>query len=91
MEPDLAALREDLAGLKRDVAALIDHMKLGASAGVETMAAQVDDGARRLYRSVAAEGERSADLIGRKVEEQPLLALLIAVAIGYIGGRVTAR
>jgi ElaB/YqjD/DUF883 family membrane-anchored ribosome-binding protein len=89
--PDLAALRDDLAMLKRDVTGLIEHLKSGAANGVENAADHLDDGARRLSRNVAAEGERSAKALGRQVEAQPLAAILIALGVGYVGGRVLSR
>ncbi len=91
LDPDLAALREDLAGLKRDVASLVDHLKLGVTNGAENAAARIDAGARDLAHGIAAEGSRSAELISRKIEEQPLVALLIAVGVGWIGGRLMSR
>ena len=91
LEPDLAALRDDLAGLKRDVAGLIEHLKLGVTAGAASAATQIDTSARGLAHDVAVEGTRAADLLGRKIEEQPLIALLIAAGIGWIGGRIMSR
>ena len=90
-EPDLAVLQDDLATLKRDVASLIEHLKTGATNGAHSAAEYLDDGARRLYRNVAAEGQRSAKVIGEQVEEHPLAALLIALGVGYIGGRFLSR
>src|SRR5581483_653415 len=68
--PDLAALRGDLAILKRDVTGLIAHLKSGAANGAENAADRLDDGARRLYRNVVGEGERAARALGRRVEAQ---------------------
>ena len=90
-DPDLAALREDFATLKRDLANLIEHLKTGATNTAQGAAAQFDDGAQRLYRSVAAEGERSVKAMSRQIEEQPLVALLIALGVGYVAGRVLTR
>ena len=91
IQPDLAALRDDLAGLKRDVAGLIDHLGRGVVAGAEKTATQIDEGARSLANDVAAGSGRTAELIGRKIEEQPLIALLIAVGVGWVGGRLMSR
>jgi ElaB/YqjD/DUF883 family membrane-anchored ribosome-binding protein len=89
--PDLAALQEDIAALKRDVTNLIEHLKAGATGGAQSAAAQLDEGARRLYSSVAAEGERSVKAMSRQIEEQPLVALLIALGVGYVAGRLLSR
>jgi hypothetical protein len=89
--PDLAALRDDLTMLKRDVTGLVEHLKSGAANGVQNAADILDDGARRFGRNVAAEGEHSAKALRRQIEAQPLAALLIALGVGYIGGRVLSR
>lgn len=91
IDPDLAALRDDLSGLKRDVAGLIEHLRLGVTAGAETAVTRIDAGARGLAHDIAAEGSRSGEMIARKIEEQPLVALLIAVGVGWIGGRLMSR
>ena len=90
-DPDAATLRDDIAALKRDVTSLMEHLKAGATGGAQSAAAQLDEGAHRLYSNVAAEAERSAKAIGRQVEEQPLVSLLIALGVGYIGGRFLSR
>jgi ElaB/YqjD/DUF883 family membrane-anchored ribosome-binding protein len=90
-DPDLAALREDLVALKRDVASLIAHIKGGATNTVQNAADQIDRGVRSLRQQAGAEGERSAQAISVFVEKQPFVALMIAVGIGYIGARVLRR
>lgn len=90
-EANLATLQADLAALRRDMASLIDNLGTQASNGAQAAAASVDDGARRIYRTVAAEGGKSVDALSRQVEEQPLVALLLAVGIGWIGGRLLSR
>lgn len=90
-DSDLATLRDDLAGLKRDVASLIDHLKIGVATGTRTAATEIDDSARRVMRGVADGAEKSAGLIAHEVEKQPLVALLIALGIGWVGGRLMPR
>lgn len=90
-DTDRSTLRDDLAGLKRDAAGLIDHLKTGVADGTRTAATEIDDGARRAMRSVADGAERSAGLIERKIEERPLVALLIALGVGWVGARLMSR
>jgi ElaB/YqjD/DUF883 family membrane-anchored ribosome-binding protein len=90
-DPDLAALREDLLALKRDVASLIEHIKGGATNRVQNAADQIDRGVRSLRQQAGAEGERSAEAISLFVEKRPFVALMIAVWVGYIGARVLRR
>ena len=88
---DLESLQQDIAALKRDVGSLLEHLKSGASKGAQNAAGQIDDEARRLYRNVASEGERTVKAISAQIEEKPLIALLIALGVGYLGGRLLSR
>jgi hypothetical protein len=90
-EMDLAAFRDDLAALKHDVASLIEHVKGGAADKVQNAAERIDRGARGICRDVGEEGERSVKAVGDWVERQPVLALLIALGVGYVGARAFLR
>lgn len=90
-EPDIAALQSDIAALKRDVTSLVEHLKSGATTGAHNAADYLDDSAKKLYHDVAAEGQRTAKALGKQIEDYPLAALLIALGIGYIGGRFLSR
>ena len=87
----VATLQADVAALKQDLASLLSHLKTGATANAQAAAAQIDQGAQNLYRSAAAGGERSLKAIGNQIEEQPLLALLLLLGVGYVGGRLLTR
>jgi ElaB/YqjD/DUF883 family membrane-anchored ribosome-binding protein len=92
---DLQAITSDIASLKHDLAELTRHLKLAASEKVRTAAQsvveQIGDEASRTYENLTAQGKRSAKAIGRQVEEQPLMSLLLAFAVGYLGGRMLSR
>jgi ElaB/YqjD/DUF883 family membrane-anchored ribosome-binding protein len=90
-DPNLAALQADLVALKRDVTTLLEGWKAGATSRVQGVAAEIDGRARGAYRGIADSGQRSAKEVGRHVEAHPLLALLIAAGIGFIGGRALPR
>jgi hypothetical protein len=93
--PDLEAIVEDLASLRRDIAALTDHLKIGAINGAKGAAREaaghLGEEAERLYGSLAAQGERSMKALSRQVEEQPIMSLLLAFALGFAGSRWLAR
>ena len=44
-----------------------------------------------LCHDVGAEGERSVKAVRAWVEKQPVLALLIALGVGYVGARAFLR
>jgi ElaB/YqjD/DUF883 family membrane-anchored ribosome-binding protein len=90
-EADFAALRDDLALLKNDMAALMASIEASAVSGAKNAAAQAEKQAKGLYNSASAESGKAAKLISDTVEEQPVTALLIALGIGYVTGRLTAR
>lgn len=93
--PDLDAIAKDLATLRRDLATLMEHMKAGAIGGANGMARDAADRlgeeGRRAYESLSAQGERSLKALGRQVEEQPLMSLLLAFALGFVGSRLLSR
>jgi len=91
IEPGIAGLQEDIIALKRDVTALLEHLKLGATSGAQSAAEQLDTGAHRVCRGLAAESDRAASMVRQQIEEQPLVALLIALGVGYVGGRLLSR
>lgn len=90
-EPAIAGLQEDIAALKHDVASLLEHLKLGATAGAQSAGEQLDEGTHRVCRGLAAERDRAATMVRQQIEEQPLVALLIALGVGYVGGRLLSR
>jgi hypothetical protein len=81
---DIDAIMKDVAALKTDIGKLMEHVK-------DSAAETVTGPARRIYGSLAAEGERSVATIAQQVEERPLASLLIAFAVGFIGSRMLAR
>ena len=90
-DPDIALFREDLVILKRDVASLIEHIKGGATSIVQNATKQIERHVRSLRQEAGAQGERSAKAVRVFTEKQPLVALMIAVGIGYVGARVLRR
>jgi ElaB/YqjD/DUF883 family membrane-anchored ribosome-binding protein len=97
-DTDINALRDDLAALKGDMANLIAHLSDRAANGAQSAAnsaqsalGMVDERTRDVLRSASAEGDKAIRAVGQKVEEQPVTALLIALGIGYIGGRLLQR
>jgi ElaB/YqjD/DUF883 family membrane-anchored ribosome-binding protein len=89
--PDLAALQADVTALKKDVATLLDHLQAGTLNGARSTIDRFEKQAEQLYRTVAAESQKSAEALSHRIEDQPLTAVLVAAGIGYLGGRLIAR
>jgi ElaB/YqjD/DUF883 family membrane-anchored ribosome-binding protein len=87
----LTRLMDDIAALKRDVTGLLSHLRSGVSDGTQSAGEYLDESTRRLYRGAAKEGERTAKMIGEEVRKQPLAAVLIVLAAGYLAGRLLSR
>lgn len=81
---NLDAIVKDVDSLKKDIAALIEQVKGGAS---EDLTGKT----RRLYDALAADGEKSIAALTRQVEDHPLSALLIALGLGFIGAQFLKR
>jgi ElaB/YqjD/DUF883 family membrane-anchored ribosome-binding protein len=81
---DYAALREDLAAIKADV------MRLATSLG-NSASENLDESARQLYGSATDQGNKAFKVVGEKFDEQPVTALMIAAAIGFIGAKLLSR
>ncbi len=90
-ETTLASLQDDIGALKRDVTSLLAQLQRDASTTARSAAAQLDDTAHRAYRSLADGSTRSILQVGKQVEAQPVAALLLALGIGYLGGRLLSR
>ena len=90
---DIERMADDLAALKRDLAALMSQVRGSAAEGVAGAArqasVQLGDEAKELYARLAAEGERTAATLARHIDEQPLTSVLIAFAAGFLAGRLT--
>ena len=88
---EFASVREDLAALRADMGALISQLQKQAGDGAKDTARQISGGVRDLSQGVADGGRQSARAMGAWVEEQPVLAFLIAIGVGYVGARALLR
>ncbi len=87
----VTALQDHVAALRRDIGNLLAHLKTGATDGAQTAANRIGDGVARLYHDAAIEGCQSAKALGQQIEAQPVLALLVLLGLGYVGGRLLTR
>lgn len=91
---ELQVIMGEITSLKRDLATLVRGLKSEVSEDaslVRGAAKHLGKDARHAYENLAVEGERSVKAIGRKVEEQPAMSLLIAFAVGFLGSRLLSR
>ncbi|HXE16259.1 MAG TPA: hypothetical protein VN632_03460 [Stellaceae bacterium] len=90
-ETDLNRLIADVQAMKRDIAALAEHSRGSVLSGASEAADAISAEAQRLYDSALKQGRRQVKALSHEVEEQPLLSILIAFGIGFLGGRILPR
>ncbi len=90
-ETDVAQLIADVQSLKRDLASLAEHSGSAVRSTASDTANALGTEAQRLYKDAAAQGRRQVKALSDQVEEQPLLSILIAFGIGFLGGRILPR
>jgi hypothetical protein len=89
--PNLQTIMSDVAALKRDLSALLHSVKTNVGADARGMIGHLGDEALDAYHTLAAQGQRSAKAIGHQVEERPVMSLLLAFGIGFLGSRLLSR
>ncbi|MGH7073891.1 MAG: hypothetical protein ACREFD_06785 [Stellaceae bacterium] len=90
-EVNIAKLIEDIDMLKRDFAAIAEKSSAQVKSSAKDAANRVGSEAQRFYKSAAETGGRSLDALSDEVKERPLVSVMIAFALGYIGGRLMRR
>jgi ElaB/YqjD/DUF883 family membrane-anchored ribosome-binding protein len=92
---DLETIVEDFATLRRDVAEVVTQLKDDAIARADGAARsaveQVEDEAGRIYGKLAVKSRRSAKVLSRQVEEQPIASMLVAFGLGYLSRVLMSR
>jgi len=97
-EEELATLREDLAKLKADIGGLAKDLKdFGTAAAGAAGRAAREKGERlrgeidETIEDLAERGEQTLRDARAKIEERPLAAVLIALLVGLVLGRLLDR
>jgi F0F1-type ATP synthase membrane subunit b/b' len=81
---EIEKLRSDLASVKQDLARLLKTLAAEAKGGAS-------EEAQRLYATLSEQSERSTKALRQEMEERPLITLLLAFGIGFIGGSLLRR
>ena len=85
------AVLADLAALRADIAALAAHMTNGSMRAATTAANDMTAEAARLYDGAAAAGKSSAKAVEAQIEAHPLMSLILAFSLGFVGSRLLPR
>jgi len=95
---DFESLREDLATLREDVAKLAADLRglAGNAAGAARHAAS-EEGARlredleETLRSIVGRGNKVVESASARIEERPLVSVLLAFVVGFVLARIMDR
>lgn len=91
LDVDHDAIIADIASLKRDLSALTGHIKSGADGAARNVIGQLSDKAVRFCDKVEAQNKRAETAVRRRVDEQPVIRLLIAFVLVLPGSRLLSR
>ncbi len=81
---DLETLKEELEVLRKNVSTIARHMGNGA-------AKKISDNGSDLYEALHDQGERAVRAASHEIEERPLTSVLLAFAVGFVGGKFLSR
>jgi ElaB/YqjD/DUF883 family membrane-anchored ribosome-binding protein len=87
-QSEVDQLVADVQALKRDIAKLAEHSRGAVWNGAAETATAIGTEAQRLYDEVTAKGRHQVKRVSDQVQEQPIMSILIAFGIGFLGGRV---
>jgi ElaB/YqjD/DUF883 family membrane-anchored ribosome-binding protein len=94
-EVDLDTIVADVATLKRDIAKILEHVKTATvDSAVDTaqgLAEELSDTAAGIYKDLSKRGQRTVKVVSRKVEDQPVMSLLVAFSVGLVVSRLISR
>lgn len=88
---DFKAMMADLAALRADVAQLAVHAKSSTVNAAESAAAQASAEATRLMGSVTEASKASSKAVERQIELHPVISLMLAFGLGFIGSRLLTK
>jgi ElaB/YqjD/DUF883 family membrane-anchored ribosome-binding protein len=95
---EFEALKADLAQLRADISSLTEDLKKAGGAAASAakrkareQAEHLRDGAADAFEELSERGSEAMRAATDRIERQPLLAVLIALVIGVILGRLLDR
>jgi len=89
--PEFKAMMADLAALRVDVAQLATHVKSGTVNAAEAAAGQVSAEATRLMGTVSDASKASVKAVERQIDTHPLVSLMLAFCLGFVGSRLLTK
>lgn len=88
---EVKAMMADLAALRADVAHLAGRLKTNSISAAENAATQIGDEAARLMDSVSTARKTSVHAVEQQIDAHPLISLLLAFSVGFVGSRLLTK
>lgn len=88
---EFKAMMADLAALRADVAQLAGHVKSSTVNAAEVAAGQVSAEATRLMGTVSDVSKSSVKAVERQIDAHPLVSLMLAFSLGFVGSRLLTK
>lgn len=94
-EFNFATFAKEFATMKHDIAAIAAKFATstgnGAAGALHGAADDLSERATGLYENLSAQGKRAVGAVSHQVEEQPLVSVLVAFAVGFVASKLLSR
>ena len=91
---DYDTLHQEISDLRRDFSSLLDSLREHGNGVAHDTEAKIRDlagQAQRVYDDLSRSSRDSLHAVGKTIEERPLVSILIAFVLGFIGSRLLDR
>ena len=91
---DYDTLQQEISDLRRDFSTLLESLRGrgdGVARDAEATIRDLASQAQRVYDDLSRGSRDSLHAVGRTIEERPLVSILIAFVLGFIGSRLLDR
>jgi ElaB/YqjD/DUF883 family membrane-anchored ribosome-binding protein len=91
---DYDTLQHEITDLRRDFSTLLETLRgqgNGVAKDAEHTIRDLASQAERIYTDLSRSSRDSLHAVGKSIEERPLVSILIAFVLGFIGSRLLDR
>lgn len=91
---DYDTLQHEITDLRRDFSTLLETLRgqgTGVAKDAESTIRDLANQAERIYTDLSRSSRDSLQAVGKSIEERPLVSILIAFVLGFIGSRLLDR
>lgn len=92
--PDYDTIQQELSDLRRDFSTLLESLRGrgdGVARDAENTIRDLASQAQRVYDDLSRGSRDSLHAVGKSIEQRPLVSIVIAFVLGFIGSRLLDR